>query len=184
MDTLATLLLAHLIADFPLQTNRIYALKIRSNAGIALHVGIHLAVTILLLKNALADWLLLLILAVSHFTLDWLKLRCAHRLQSPSFLLDQVAHVVILVAIAGRLAGSRPILPAWLVYPAIGYALILAIMVFAWVVANDLLANNLQRPEPTRPGLARWAQRRLLALSQLAGRPLLFGVAAGLFLAL
>ncbi|MCI0398497.1 MAG: DUF3307 domain-containing protein, partial [Chloroflexi bacterium] len=73
MDTLATLLLAHLIADFPLQTNRIYALKIRSNAGIALHVGIHLAVTILLLKNALADWLLLLILAVSHFTLDWLK---------------------------------------------------------------------------------------------------------------
>jgi hypothetical protein len=39
MTTFLALWLAHLLADFPLQTNRVFRLKIASNAGLALHVA-------------------------------------------------------------------------------------------------------------------------------------------------
>jgi hypothetical protein len=40
---MAALVLAYLIADFPLQANWIYRFKVRCAAGLALHAAIHTA---------------------------------------------------------------------------------------------------------------------------------------------
>ena len=56
MDLLATLLLGHLSADFPLQTNWVYRLKNRRWAGVLLHTAIHCVVTAVLLSDSLTHW--------------------------------------------------------------------------------------------------------------------------------
>ena len=104
MSTFIVLLLAHLLADFPLQTNRIFRLKITSNVGLALHVLIHVLMAALLLQQPGQYLDLLLALATAHFVTDWLKVRFPTEPQWPGFVLDQVAH---LAAIAG-LAWWRP----------------------------------------------------------------------------
>src|SRR5690606_27510716 len=74
MTTFLALWLAHLLADFPLQTNRVFRLKIASNAGLALHVAIHLLMTVLLVQQPARHLSLLLVLGVVHFLIDWTKL--------------------------------------------------------------------------------------------------------------
>lgn len=68
MSTFFILLLAHLLADFPLQTNRIFRLKVTSNAGLALHVLIHVAMAALLLRQPAQHLNLLLALGVAHLS--------------------------------------------------------------------------------------------------------------------
>lgn len=94
------LYLAHLIGDFPLQTNRIYELKSQSNRGILLHVAIHIMVAVILIKNPLPYWRLLLVLGIVHFIIDWTKLHLPGRRQTPGFILDQIAHFLSLILIA------------------------------------------------------------------------------------
>lgn len=52
MNLLMTLLLAHLFADFPLQSNSLARLKETRIMGVFLHVLVHVAVTACLLKTA------------------------------------------------------------------------------------------------------------------------------------
>jgi hypothetical protein len=177
MNVLFTLVLAHLIADFPLQTNRIFAMKLRSNRGIAFHVFIHLIITGLLIKEPLSHLPLFIILAVTHFSIDWLKLRFPAQRQVPGFLVDQVAHLTVLLFLAAITADAQPVLPAWLLTIALIYAFIPPVIMLLWLLAID---QGVVRTQTDR--CIRWAQRRLLPLSQQAGLPLLAGVAFGLLL--
>ena len=177
MNILFTLVLAHLIADFPLQTDRIFAMKLKSSRGIALHVLIHLLVTALLIKDPLSHMPLFIILAVTHFSIDWLKLRFPTQRQVPGFLIDQVAHLTVLLFLAGTMPHLQSVLPAWLLIIAMIYAFVPPVIMLLWLLAID---QGVVRTQTDR--CIRWAQRHLLPLSQQAGLPLLVGVAFGLLL--
>jgi len=163
MTTFPILLLAHLIADFPLQTNRIYVLKTQGNKGLLLHVGIHLLVAAVLLQRPLAHLPLLLLYGLVHFIVDWLKVNNSARRQTPGFLLDQAAHVATVLVLAVWQPALTSILPQWLVWLGVWLALIPACLTLLWVVANDL------RGDWPHNSTLRWASRRLLPLSQKIG---------------
>ncbi|WP_276167170.1 DUF3307 domain-containing protein [Zobellia alginiliquefaciens] len=94
------LLLAHLIGDFLLQPIRWVvhkeANKERSKYLYA-HVLLHFALTMLLLWD-LKYWKVALIIMVSHYIIDLIKLYVTpmFRLQSVPFFIDQVLHIVVL----------------------------------------------------------------------------------------
>lgn len=179
LNVFATFLLAHLIADFPLQTNKMIALKKQGPMGICLHVLVHVVVASLLLQDSMSNWLLLLLLACIHWVIDWTKIALSTDTVS-SFISDQIAHVVSIVVIVGIAFGLEIVpetaLPDRVLYPAIAYAILLASMVFIWVWANHQSAEVAYN----RP-LVGWAQRRMLDFSQRAGLALLGGVFFNLF---
>lgn len=151
---LATLLLAHLIADFPLQTDLIFRLKTKNWMGVALHAGVHVVVTALLLPSSLYTWPLLALLGVLHFLCDWTKLRCPSNSQASIFLLDQAVHVAVLLLLAGGFVGIQPLLPLWLVCIMLGWAVIPAVAMFHWVAHMEM--GNKQM---NRSAYVRWMRR-------------------------
>jgi Protein of unknown function (DUF3307) len=174
MELTAALLLSHLVGDFPLQTNQIYRLKSQSWVGIALHVAIHVIVTALLIRRPLSVWPMLLLLAVLHFSIDLLKVRLPLKRQSLGFLLDQAAHLLVLLFLSRVWStATASVLPLYTLMPMIIYGLFLATLVFLWVAANELAASGFDH----QPYI-RWARSHLLQLSQYAGLPLLLSVAA------
>lgn len=164
MDVWATLLLAHLIADFPLQTNWVFKVKTQSSWGVGVHVGIHLLATAVLIQNPLAYWPALLFLGVAHFVTDWVKLRLPARTQTPGFVLDQGVHWFTLLLIAVVVPDMPVLLPSWLLYPVLALTMIPAFLTCLWILANDL--RNL--PTPTWPPVE-WASKNLLRTSQIIG---------------
>jgi hypothetical protein len=163
MTTFIALYLAHLIADFPLQTNRIYRLKTESNQGILLHVSIHLLVATILIENALVYWPMLLVLGIAHFFIDWIKIRYPGRRQTPGFLLDQFAHVLTIACLALWRPNLPAVLPVWLMSWGIVLILLPATLVFLWVWATDL---RIDLPENRT---IKWACRSLLPIAQRIG---------------
>lgn len=150
----STLLLAHLIADFPLQTDLIFRLKNKNWMGVALHAGVHVVVTALLLPSSSHVWPLLIGLGFLHFLCDWAKLRCYSNSQASIFLLDQAAHVVVLLLLAGVFMGIQPVLPFWLVCVMAGWAFIPAVAMFHWVAQMEMGAKKMDRPT-----YIRWMRR-------------------------
>jgi hypothetical protein len=163
MATVTVLYLAHLIADFPLQTNHIFELKAQGNRGILLHVGIHLLVAAVLIQNAYHYWYVLLLLGGMHFVIDWAKLRLPWRRQAPGFILDQFAHVASVLLLAGLWPDAPAVMPLWLMWLGIVMILVPATLMFLWVWATDL---QMDLPEND---LVKWACRSLLPLSQKVG---------------
>jgi len=177
MTLFFSLLLAHLIADFPLQTNRIFAMKLKSNKGIAFHVFIHLIVTAVLIRDPLSHLPLLLILGVSHFTIDWLKLRYPTQRQVPGFFVDQALHLTSLIFLTIIFADVQPVLSGLLLYIALFYAFIPPIIMVIWLFAIDF-----GRAKQESDHCIFWAQRNLLPISQRAGVPLLLGVSLAILI--
>lgn len=172
MNLTAALLLSHLVGDFPLQTNQVYRLKNKSWLGIVLHAVIHVATAALLVREPLRVWLLLALLGILHFLIDLIKLRIPTKHQSLGFLADQIAHLTVLWLLAQAWtmhADARLSLTVML--PLILYGFFLAVLVFLWVVANELSTS----PWGKRYSI-QWAKAHLLQVSQLAGLPLLFSL--------
>lgn len=163
MTTFPILLLAHLIADFPLQTNRIYALKTQGNKGLALHVAIHLAVAAMLLDQPWQHLPLLLAYGAIHFTVDWFKLNQTAVRQTPGFVLDQLAHLLTIILLTAWQPALTSLLPGWLIWAGIVVILLPAFLTLMWVLANDLRGDW---PDNATVG---WASRRLLKVSQQIG---------------
>ncbi len=169
MNLLATLILAHLIADFPLQTNGIFRLKSTHWLGILLHATVHCLVAAFLIDNPVAHWQLLVSLGVIHFGIDWFKLQGQIRFESLGFVLDQLAHVLSLVVLA-RWPWSPAVdglLRPTMLYLAVGYAMLPALLMFLSVLSRDLAQFTADSP----PGVESQAVR-LRSLSQTAGLPL------------
>jgi hypothetical protein len=175
MESFLTLLLAHLIADFPLQTDGVYRFKARSWVGVAVHSLIHVLAAMLLVRGSgqyLPAWIFLL---VTHFLTDFIKLRVKTRLMSTGFLVDQLAHLVVVILIAAWHPGMQSVLPTWLLLVALAYAWVPATLMFLWVYSNDLAKDAATNQER-----AAWMQQNLLRFSQVSGYPLVALVAAGL----
>jgi hypothetical protein len=100
------LVLAHLVADFMLQPYALVQLK-RKPVGMAIHTGVHAALTAIVAIPLLPRWWFgLLVLVVSHYLIDRTKIE-AGSADGPAslgaFLLDQAAHlgVLALVVVVG-----------------------------------------------------------------------------------
>ncbi len=166
MTTFLALLLAHLLADFPLQTNRVFRLKIAGNLGLVLHVFIHMAMAALLLRQPGNYIDLLLILGAAHYATDWIKVRFPGEPQWPGFILDQMAHVVAISILSWRWPGVTAVLPLWIMLPLIMFVLLPALFMLLWVWSNDVLQQQTRFQESAS---IQWASERLLTVSQRTG---------------
>jgi len=94
-----TLLLAHVIGDFPLQTDAIFRLKTKYPWGVLPHVFICTIMNILALypywSNKYA-WMAVAFLAIVHTVLDRTKLTVTEKIAKDNFfqfLIDQLLHI-------------------------------------------------------------------------------------------
>ncbi|OGS12572.1 MAG: hypothetical protein A2234_06285 [Elusimicrobia bacterium RIFOXYA2_FULL_58_8] len=110
------LFLAHLLADFTLQFDVINRMKRKNVWGVVLHCLTHLVVSVALTWNYLSDtwvhlgpvpvngWWALVIMLVSHFGIDQVRIFSIKRLHykdgTLSFIVDQVLHVYVLFMIS------------------------------------------------------------------------------------
>lgn len=98
------LILAHLLADFPLQTQTFFELKKRSIWGVMLHSGMCVLLVIILVPSLFLAPLALLLFFASHTLFDWLKIKITNKFPSKDnilfFLLDQVFHIFIILIVA------------------------------------------------------------------------------------
>jgi Protein of unknown function (DUF3307) len=169
MQLLTTLLLAHLFADFPLQTNGLAKLKKECLFGVFLHVFIYVIITALVIHEPGNYWLLILGLGVMHFLIDALKLYYRQIVETFYFVIDQCLHLLSL-AIATYFTlhwyaePPQSTLPYAVVLIALGGALILALMVFCWVWVNSLKEEQVQRHL-----ILRWIKYQMLMLEQRIG---------------
>jgi len=99
------LLLAHVIADFPLQFTRLYRFKIESPLGSFVHSGIFSLLAILLVWpywNLARMWEFIFFLWLVHGMQDWLKVVVFEKYHLDNiwiFLLDQSLHVGFLATL-------------------------------------------------------------------------------------
>jgi len=99
------LLLAHIIADFPLQTNRIFKVKTNTQWGVLIHTLIVLMFSILLTLPYLVEpkvIIILLIIFLSHTVIDKLKMEYSKKIKNHStriLLLDQALHIAIIAVL-------------------------------------------------------------------------------------
>lgn len=105
------LLLAHLLADFPLQPMWLVRSKERT-WGLVVHGAVHFLTTLLLVGAARATvWPHVLALAVFHFTVDVVKYRLG--ITRPlwaivSYFVDQGVHLASLAAVAVWIGSAAP----------------------------------------------------------------------------
>lgn len=108
MEIFWRLVLAHLIADFTLQTNWINDMKRKTVLGVFIHVFVHIIVTMVLLLPYLNQtwfsfkgfdlngYVMLFIICFSHFTVDETRVYVIKNKIYPdntiSFLIDQILH--------------------------------------------------------------------------------------------
>jgi len=99
MNVFWYLILAHLIADFPLQSDKIYAIRLKHKWGVLLHVGIYFLTNLVIAFPFLRYrqfWFAILFLAVTHLIEDWAKIALTRKAIQDSlglFFIDQVVHV-------------------------------------------------------------------------------------------
>lgn len=105
------LLLAHLLADFPLQPLWLVRSKERT-WGLVVHGAIHFLTTLLLVGAARATvWPQVLALVVFHFTVDVIKYRMSFTRplwSVVSYFVDQATHVLSLIVAAAWIASALP----------------------------------------------------------------------------
>jgi hypothetical protein len=99
MNLFWLLILAHFIADFPLQSDKVYALKAKNKWGLLPHIFISVITNVLVGFPFLRFenfWFTIIFLAFTHYSLDWLKIILTKNYLSDSmftFLLDQALHI-------------------------------------------------------------------------------------------
>lgn len=138
------LYLAHLLADYPLQTQGMIQVK-QWWWGRTLHAGVHLAVLLLIVGPARRVlWPYLLVLAAIHFGLDSLKRGLGEarpRWLSGPYLLDQLAHLLVVLLVAAWIEAAVPagLLPSGQRWPVVAAGYLLA--TYVWFVTERLLAH-------------------------------------------
>jgi len=100
------LLLAHIIADFPMQTNQIFKVKTNTEWGVLIHTLIVLLFSIFFAFPYLEDpkvIIIILIIFLSHTMIDKLKLKYSKKTKNQGIrilLLDQALHIAIIAVLA------------------------------------------------------------------------------------
>jgi hypothetical protein len=134
MEIFWRLVLAHLIADFTLQTNYIAAWKRKSLIGISVHCAIHPIISALLTWRYLGQtWLQIgsweitgctsiAIIFITHFIEDEWRVWTVLKKWAPDnilfYLWDQMIHYTVILMVSPAIAGS-PTYFKWFQYPAL-----------------------------------------------------------------
>lgn len=142
------LVLAHLTADYPLQTDRMVLAK-KHLPGLLLHVSIHLVVMTLLFIPVLGiAWPYLVLVAICHFFIDAFKNFLGRRRPQwviGSYLLDQVLHFSSLILVAVLMAQTTN-LPVWpVISPWVVYVTGLLIATYIWFVSERILVYKIDK---------------------------------------
>ncbi|MFT4202778.1 MAG: DUF3307 domain-containing protein [Chitinophagaceae bacterium] len=99
---LIALLLAHIVGDFVLQPDKWVKdkeqKKIKSRY-LPLHILVHLCLMVVATGCQLRYWLGILVIAVSHYVLDLVKLYWGRRKRVGIFFLDQFLHIGVLLLV-------------------------------------------------------------------------------------
>lgn len=99
------LILAHLVADFILQFEELYQLKVRSFIGHVAHAVVHGIVSLVFLfpyLNELQVWLFVTAIVLIHLTQDLLKYSATQKKPSNTFLYfmtDQFFHILVIAGV-------------------------------------------------------------------------------------
>jgi hypothetical protein len=105
MTLLLNLLLAHFIADYPLQPGWLVAMKQRGIVGVLIHTVIHLVTSMFLVWPWLEDervWWALGVIFVTHNLIDITKVYLDKKHPScrlSLYLTDQAAHVTVILLV-------------------------------------------------------------------------------------
>lgn len=137
-----TLLLAHLLADYPLQTDQMVIAK-KHLPGLLLHVGIHWVVMMLLFLPVIwITWPYILIVTILHFFIDAFKNFLARERPQwviGSYIFDQTLHMSSLVLVTGWM-GKTTKLPIWpVISPWVIYAIGALLSTYIWFVSERIL---------------------------------------------
>jgi hypothetical protein len=181
------LILAHLIGDYPLQSEWLIENK-RSLWGLSLHAAIHLAVMLLVVGAASREaWPKILVLVLIHFLLDLIKPHLGRRWPKRAPLLyvsDQILHVLSIFLVAGWIESdlSPTLLPGRTLWPiyTIGYLLV----TYVWYITERLVTEQDQgyQKELEQHFWSRMVTRAvLLTLFLFAGQSLEFAAGAMAF---
>jgi len=106
-------MLAHMIADYPLQTDWVFKVRHAHRSGILVHILLQVLTTIILLSPYLLNlrtWLVIAGIFVTHLLIDQIR-----KNNIWVFLLDQVLHLGVIIAATLAMRGVEPMsLPIWL----------------------------------------------------------------------
>ena len=153
---LLKLLSAHVIADFFLQFDWLCQGKqeksIRGLIAQAIHALIHAVCAYLLLADW-GGWLIPLVIFITHFIIDIVKVKWFSR-STVAFLIDQVAHIAVIAGLWWAMYADHTTLQTWLCNPAqtyqfwvilIGYMLVLkpsslliGMFIKGWTPSNSM----------------------------------------------
>lgn len=131
------LFIAHLVADFLLQPGWLVRYKMKAVAGVALHAAVHaVTMAVFLLPLSLRSTFVVIAVAAAHGLIDQTKIFFARRNGqfAPAFLIDQLAHFVVLFALAPLASASR----FWLTESGQGVLSLLAFFAFSFALKNLL----------------------------------------------
>jgi hypothetical protein len=104
MDITLHLILAHFLADYPLQSDGMVAYKSKHFAGIVLHSLVHVATSVLLGLPFILQghfWLAIAAVFATHNLFDQSKVWAQRRFRKVNrfifYVLDQIAHLAVIV---------------------------------------------------------------------------------------
>tara|TARA_R110001583_G_scaffold93777_1_gene237008 strand:- start:33846 stop:34571 length:726 start_codon:yes stop_codon:yes gene_type:complete len=103
IELLLQLLLAHIIGDFVLQPQKWVKSKEKKKVRspyLYLHILIHAVMLLMVLQFNIKYWLGIIIIIVSHFIIDLIKLYLIKSINNRwLFLWDQIAHLLVIVGV-------------------------------------------------------------------------------------
>lgn len=150
------LVLAHLVADFTLQTNHVAAWKRESRWGMAVHIATHPAVYVVFVWPylnqswvqspwwSLPGWACVFLVTFFHWLEDVWRVWSIHKVGSPDstgFLLwDQVVHLTFILAFSPVIEGASP--ERWVLLAILAVALTHFTSVLVYFLENDLLGSS------------------------------------------
>lgn len=139
------LVLAHLLADFPLQPMWLVRSKERT-WGLVVHAAVHFLTTLLMVGAArVTVWPQVLALAVFHFTVDVVKYRLGITrplMVAISYFVDQAVHISSLVVIATWISTITPAAEGLITPMAAVYGCGYLLATHVWFVTEKTIAHG------------------------------------------
>jgi hypothetical protein len=168
-DLFWALYLAHLVGDYPLQTDWVFNAK-RTWSGLWIHIAIHfVAMVVVMLPSLAVTWPYLVGLALLHYVLDGSKnvVTQAHpEWVIGPYLLDQFLHLLSIIAMAYLLTLTFPDTPMiWLERPWSVYLSGIVLVTFVSFITERLV---------TRAGSGYFAEIEAQKWSRMATRMVFF----------
>lgn len=134
-------MLAHLLGDYPLQTDSMVVAKKRL-PGLTLHIGIHLLTMIILTLPVIGIvWPYLLVIASAHFLIDAFKNYLARRrpeIVISSYIFDQFLHFSSLVIVSLWMQNSTDLVIWYAFSPWWGIAIGLLLATYIWFITERI----------------------------------------------